>query len=85
MESFKVKNNSTLYMRIDADIAKLRVLDIYDNNDFRPIASENKYLGEPQPGSNINARDMFDVKSDLWNSGWRVGKNNANIFRISFI
>ena len=52
---------------------------LYDNNDFRPIASENKYLGEPQPGSNINARDMFDVKSDLWNSGWRVGKNNANI------
>ena len=37
--------------------------DLYTNDN---TATDNKYLGPPQDGSNINQKDRFDLKSELW-------------------
>ena len=51
---------------------------LYDNTAWNPTASELKYTGPNQPGSNMtDAREKFNPKSQHWNSGHRVGNTNS--------
>ncbi len=42
----------------------LQFKTLYTNSN---TATDNKYLGELQDGSDINIKDRFDIKSELWN------------------
>ena len=46
---------------------------LYTQTPWAQAATENKYAGPVQDGSNINNLERFNLKSELWNSGPRVG------------
>ena len=50
---------------------------LYSDEAWTQKAGEHKYLGEPQAGSNFVAADRFDIKNDMHNSGWRVGRTDS--------
>jgi len=47
-------------------------------------AGDKKYVGRTFDGSDIDAKERFNLKSDLWNTGDRVGQNNTfSLFNLS--
>tara|TARA_Y100001963_G_C6788243_1_gene454102 strand:+ start:1061 stop:4525 length:3465 start_codon:yes stop_codon:yes gene_type:complete len=58
---------------------------LYTQTPWSQGATENKYVGPVQDGSNISNLERFNIKSDLWNSGTRVGvpaDNDVSIEQI---
>ena len=49
---------------------------LYTQTPWSQGATENKNVGPVQDGSNISNLERFNIKSDLWNSGTRVGKSH---------